>query len=101
MIKGLLDCMPMGAKKVTMIPAQAVQALADGGAPCAAMHAVAGWCGRREVTESVGGAVTGNAASSPPLVAESSESNADAFKEAYTVDESKWEMPADLKAKYA
>jgi len=62
MIKGLLDCMPMGAKKVTMIPAQAVQALADG---------------------------------------ESSESNADAFKEAYTVDESKWEMPADLKAKYA
>ena len=46
MIKGLLDCMPMGAKKVTMIPAQAVQALADGGAPCAAMHAVAGWCGR-------------------------------------------------------
>ena len=33
MIKGLLDCMPMGAKKVTLIPAQAVQALADGGAP--------------------------------------------------------------------
>lgn len=57
--------------------------------------------GDREVTESVGGAVTGNAANSPPLVAESSESNADAFKEAYTVDESKWEMPADLKAKYA
>ena len=53
------------------------------------------------MTESVGGAVTGNAANSPPLVAESSESNADAFKEAYTVDESKWEMPADLKAKYA
>ena len=36
-----------------------------------------------------------------PLLAESSESNPDAFKEAYTVDESKWEMPADLKAKYA
>ena len=33
MIKGLLDCMPMGAKKVPLIPAQAVQALADGGAP--------------------------------------------------------------------
>ena len=31
MIRGLLDCMPMGAKTVTILPAEAVQALADGG----------------------------------------------------------------------
>ena len=35
------------------------------------------------------------------LAAESSESKPDAFKGAYTVDESKWEMPEELKAKYA
>ena len=41
-------------------------------------------------------------ASTPRLrCAESSESKPDAFKGAYTVDESKWEMPEELKAKYA
>mmetsp|Transcript_38888 Transcript_38888/g.98629 ORF Transcript_38888/g.98629 Transcript_38888/m.98629 type:complete len:81 (-) Transcript_38888:147-389(-) len=62
MIKGLLGCMPMGARTAQYIPAEGVQALADG---------------------------------------ESSESKPDAFKGAYTVDESKWEMPEELKAKYA
>jgi hypothetical protein len=60
------------------------------------------WVGVWEVPESVGGGGDGECVGhSPPLVTESSESNPDAFKEAYTVDESKWEMPADLKAKYA
>ena len=35
MIKGLLGCMPMGARTVQYIPAEGVQALADGGVPCA------------------------------------------------------------------
>ena len=61
MIRGLLDCMPMGAKRVTILPATAVQAMADG---------------------------------------ESQESKPDAFKDVYTVDETKWAMPAELKAKY-
>ena len=30
MIRGLLDCMPMGAKKVTILPSSAVDALANG-----------------------------------------------------------------------
>ena len=33
MIRGLLDCMPMGAKTVTVLGADSVKALADGGAP--------------------------------------------------------------------
>ena len=32
MIRGLLDCMPQGMKTVTVLPAEAVKALADGGA---------------------------------------------------------------------
>ena len=31
LIRGCLDCMPMGAKTCTMLPAEAVQALANGG----------------------------------------------------------------------
>ena len=69
------------------------------------VHAMLG--GRnREVTESVGGGGDRERAallaSTPRLrCAESSESKPDAFKGAYTVDESKWEMPEELKAKYA
>ena len=61
MMQGLLDCMPMGAKTVTYLPAEAVQALSDG---------------------------------------QSAESNPAAFKGAYTIDERKWKMPPELKAKY-
>lgn len=61
MIRGLLDCMPMGAKTVTVLGADSVKALADG---------------------------------------ETQESKPDAFKDVYTVDETKWQMPAALKAKY-
>lgn len=61
MIRGLLDCMPMGAKKVTILPSAAVDALANG---------------------------------------ETAQSKPEAFKDVYSVDETKWEMPAELKAKY-
>ena len=38
MIRGLLDCMPMGAKTVTVLGADSVKALADGGAPSLTEH---------------------------------------------------------------
>lgn len=53
--------MPMGAKKVTILPSAAVDALANG---------------------------------------ETAQSKPEAFKDVYSVDETKWEMPAELKAKY-